>query len=439
MINWIKTIWSWIKSKIKWFLVAIGILGISVAATLPELTNEISLDKLTDKYEASTDIKADYVLEGTTLKATPKDDDKDRIEVWIGEKSDLELLGGKTNFEPKLTIARWDSEVEFSIVPKGLDLIETKDKNVKFKGDKIKFETPKVDYHLYELTEGEGGFEFEIILKEKPDTNVIEFTLVDKGIKYFYQPELTQEEINFGAFRPENIIGSYIVYASENKTNLVGGKEYKTGQVGIIYRPKATDAEGNWTWEELSIENGLLTIKIPQKFLDNAVYPIKSKGVNFGYETLGASSWGNDSYIGGNIWASGGAGEITEMWVGYVANWVSLAGESAIYKSSDKSKVAESDDLNVPQTVPATFFEHTISGEIEDADYYLVSNRNHYNLRLCYNDLDLNAQTQSYTYGSWPDTLNPSVVFTWTFSIYVTYTAGGEAPPEPQMQVIIIN
>jgi hypothetical protein len=91
--------------------------------------------------------------------------------------------------------------------------------------------------------------------------------------------------------RPENVVGSYVVCASENKINYVGGKEYKCGQVGVIYRPKVTDAEGKWVWEELKIENGLLTITIPQEFLDKAVYPLSSKGVNFGYETKGPSEW----------------------------------------------------------------------------------------------------------------------------------------------------
>ena len=112
------------------------------------------------------------------------------------------------------------------------------------------------NYRLYCVPKGlltekdlpEGGYEYQINLKSKPATNVIEFTLETQGLDFFYQPPLTEEmdehTAEFGEdievtgtdvkkngkivrHRPENIVGSYIVYASDSKINYVGGKEYK--------------------------------------------------------------------------------------------------------------------------------------------------------------------------------------------------------------------
>ena len=79
-----------------------------------------------------------------------------------------------------------------------------------------------------------------------------------KGLDFFYQPPLTQKEIDEGAFRPENVVGSYAVYASEQKTNYVGGKLYRTGKVGHIFRPKIIDSAGTEVWGKLNIDTEFL-------------------------------------------------------------------------------------------------------------------------------------------------------------------------------------
>ena len=78
------------------------------------------------------------------------------------------------------------------------------------KESKIKWTDGIVEAQFYELDNGD--FEFEYILKSIPSSNVIEFDIETKGLNFFYQPELTQQEIDEGASRPENVIGSYAVY-----------------------------------------------------------------------------------------------------------------------------------------------------------------------------------------------------------------------------------
>jgi hexosaminidase len=50
-------------------------------------------------------------------------------------------------------------------------------------GEKVKWEGAKISADIYSLDE---GHEFEVILKEKPASNVIQFTLQTKGLDFFY-------------------------------------------------------------------------------------------------------------------------------------------------------------------------------------------------------------------------------------------------------------
>lgn len=215
----------------------------------------------------------------TTFLKESRPNPKDRIEVEVGDSKQVD-------FHPQFKVKRWDNEVNFSARLKHTEanpIVEAVEEKVRWKGDKIEAD-------FYELTEDEGGFEFEITLKEKPVSNVIEFTLNTKGLDFFYQPPLTKEEIKSGNERPDNVVGSYAVYASEKKTNFVGGKEYKTGKIGHIYRPKIVDSAGKEVWGVLNIDGNTLSVTIPQKFLDKATYPVRhAAGLTFGYTSQGAS------------------------------------------------------------------------------------------------------------------------------------------------------
>jgi len=213
-------------------------------------------------------------LNSTTWKVVPKDDPKDRIEVEIGDAK-------QDKFYPQIKIMRWDNECNFSV-----RLVDDNTGSFSKVGEKIIYDKPDRKVEFYE---GDNCHKMVWFLKSKPTSNKIEFTIQSKDVDFFYQPELTQKEKDKGCFRPENVIGSYAVYAKTPKTNWVGGKEYKTGQLGFIYRPHLFDAEGKEEWGKLHIENGIYSVEIPQEFLDKAVYPIKSNDT-FGYTGEGASS-----------------------------------------------------------------------------------------------------------------------------------------------------
>lgn len=422
------------------------ILGLS-GCTLPKKDNQIggisdvSVTTMAEKYNASTDIKQKYQLDGTSLSHIAKDDDKDRIKVIIGNMPTGEL-GAESDFVPSARIERWDNEVSFTLKP-DLSAIATKDKKLSFDKDKIIFDTPKVKYQMYDLPVSEdlpeGGFEYEIDLLEKPDSNVIQIPIESEGLNFYYQPIYTEEEItkltNEGIFINRGTMGSYAVYTSEQKTNWVGGKEYKVGKVGQIHRPKMTDANGNWTWEELKIENGILTITIPQGFLDTAVYPVLSKGIKFGYETQGTAGGGSyairinsTTYLYNTVGSLYTASEnFTPTSITLYLSNVSISTpvKAAIY-ATDLSKQYETESTNETTTGWKT---KNISGasQLSADDYWLIGiadasgfTEDYQSVQGVYDNTGDSTYVSNGSY-TLPESLTDSGG-TSRWSIYATYT-----------------
>src|SRR3990172_8790988 len=211
-----------------------------------------------------------YAVDNNTLTQAVKTDPKDAITVEIGDSK-------QADFKPQFKVMRWDNEVNFS-------LRAQEDPNATVEVDKevIKYITPEYEVHQYDKPDvsEDGGFEFEWVLPKKPASNVLTATIQTKGLSFFYQPPLTQEEIDEGAERPENVVRSYAVYhTTKGGMNDVAGMEYKVGKAFHIYRPEAIDATGKWVYGDLDITvnedgTGMMTKTIPQGFLDNATYPV---------------------------------------------------------------------------------------------------------------------------------------------------------------------
>jgi hypothetical protein len=336
--------------------------------------DDTTIEKLADKFDRATEIKAKYSLKDGTLERkivknaeldAYKHEPKDEISVTIGNKPDPELLGADVkNFEPSITLSRWN-EVSFKVIP-DISAVALKDRTLTFSKDKILFDTPKVSYEMYDVVPNaenpEGAYKYIWYLKEKPLTNKVEFSIHSKGLDFFRQPALTEEyqngysqefqkEIvvtetqvkdldgNVLVERPENVVGSYAVYhQTKGGMNDINGKEYKTGKAFHIYRPHIIDAEGKETWGILNIDvaSGIYSEEIPQEFLDKAVYPIKSNA-NFGYEDTAMT-------------VSGYAYNNCEVLITYTAS----TGDTIILFKI----LAYSGDANVTQSAAA----YTISG-----------------------------------------------------------------------------
>jgi len=520
-------------------------------------------------------------LNETTFKHIQKADKNDRLEVIIGDDK-------QPDFKPQIKIQRWDNEVNYSV-----RLVDDENISSITGKDKIKHIGKKRDLKFYNIKEGkelgEGGYEFEVILKERPKTNKIKFTLVDKGVEYYYQPPLTEKEkgktknnilntiddelnevlnlfpksvlvigdgrgelvkilndrgikavnvdnsqwaydnkvtnnfifadilnglplddnsfdlvvsysflewyvpknkiefvlkeiervgqrglfgigfprnkdylngpeitqentsVNFWqdevknripsfpviikqiifpiANRPENVIGSYAVYTKEKKINWKGGKLYRTGKVGHIYRPKIIDKNGKWVWGELNIKDSILTITIPNKFLNEATYPV-IVDPTFGYDTVGGTSNGGGG-IRGSVYAGVvGSGDSISAYISaedYAGG--SPSRKWGLYKSSDSSFVGGTEEVQNTHSASWETLDFTSSPTLEAIDYVIVMWNNYIYGKsgsteiTRYYDSGGTEKFSDTEYGdTWPD---PASFETYSnkYSIYCTYTA----------------
>jgi hypothetical protein len=289
-------------NKLTKIILSITGAGVVMAAGAGKLKNEVSADKVIAKFEQADQIKAKYSLQdGKVLKREViKNAEKDKYKKEAKDKISVEIGNAdKDEFTPDIALKRWD-EVGFKIKPK-LDGVKTKDKDIEFTGDKVKFKTPKMDFEFYEVADGDGAYKYVWYLNEKPASNVVNFGIETTGLNFFYQPPLTQEYQNGYSeefkkeivvsetevkdldgkvlvHRPIDVVGSYAVY-HESKGVMVDkdGKDYKTGQAFMIYRPHLFDANGKESWGVLSIDAqaGTYSVEIPQEFLDSAIYPVR--------------------------------------------------------------------------------------------------------------------------------------------------------------------
>lgn len=127
------------------------------------------------------------------------------------------------------------------------------------------------------LEQGKGVV-YEYVWKTRPMTNSFSIAINLIGLVAYYQPALTQKEIDEGLIRPENVIGSYAFYHATKKDHRIGQTNYMAGKHSHLYRPKAVDTDGNGVWctfnKDLNL-TGVLITTCPQSFLDTAKYPVK--------------------------------------------------------------------------------------------------------------------------------------------------------------------
>jgi len=408
---------------------------------MPQINPTQINQTIKDKYSIVSNA---FRLSSRKKELTKDSKPKDLIITEVGDVK-------QTEFYPQVKIGRWGDDDNTNEVNLSLRLIdnETGKETLATKGDKIKWRKGDKTARFYEIAPSEqypeGAFEFDIELAKKPKTNIIEFSLNTKGVDFFYQPALTQQEIDEGANRPENVVGSYAVYASEQKTNYVGGKEYKVGKVGHIYRPKIYDASGAECWGILSVdkEAGKLSVEIPQAFLDKAVYPVVVDPT-FGYDTIGMNSL-PISYMFGGKFASGGEGNLTKITAYLSYEWADMEGKKfqyAIYDNSDE-KVGITAEHEIIGDEEDGWFDLAISNAITNQNYWLYI----WGEYLDYQDNSIfclydeisggvirGVNINLPVYNSWPSTLDGDDFDTgdlsnYKLSIYATYEAGGGAGP----------
>ena len=462
-------------------IITFGIVGTVLIFGANLAKNEVIASKVAEKYELATEIKAEYQLNETTLTKKIvknaeldkyKGEPKDEIKIEVGGDTPVVGIFGATTreFTPKIKLTRWN-EVNFSITPRGFDQVATKDKDLKFEGNKIRLDTPKMSFEMYEATTtSEGEYKYVWYLNEAPTTNKIEFDIETSGLDFFYQPALNIENTdpnltctetqcvdidgNVVSERPENVVGSYAVYhQTKGGMNDSAGKEYKTGKAFHIYRPHIIDASGAETWGILHIENGIYSVEILQDFLDKAVYPIKSNDT-IGYTTIGAGAntfIGNAFVVTALTSAGTTAGSSGIMSKFQVAAWDAGANNIirlAIYTLSGSTYTllsgSDSGGMTVARTTkPTQDSEWTsssgVSGSIVNGTVYWIAQNNNDSSTTLWVAMD-NGYTKyvAETYSNFPPSSisGLSVGTAKLYSIYATYTASGGAAATPKTDII---
>lgn len=366
----------------------------------------------------STEITDKYLVHSNTFIGKNPDVVTEEREIEIGDiHSD--------DFQPQVKLMQWENETNFSIrlidTDSDIPTIET-DKN------KIKFIKKDRECHFYDV---ENGFEFEVLLKSKPKTNTVQMSIESKGLKFNYQPELTEKEIDEGHTRLENVVGSYAVYHESKQGDYsgLGLKNYRAGKAFHIYRPKIIDSVGTEVWGALHINivDKFLTVDIPQEFLDNAVYPV-IVDPTFGYETIatGGTS-GPYNHISGSEFTLSEAGDATSITV-YLNGTTGGLLKCALYKA-DLSFIVATEERTLPASAAWYQFDFAAPQSLVAGDYILVAWGPATGFAsLLVRDIDTGVKRwwQEVTYGVWPSTLNASDR-TGVFSIYCTYTVGGDS------------
>jgi len=268
----------------------------------------------------------------------------------------------------------------------------------------------------------EGAFEFDIVLKEIPTSNVIEFTVNTKNLVFHKQEALTPEDKFNGARRPANVVGSYAVYHDSKK-----GNEYQTGKVSHIYRPRIFDANNNWVWGDLNVDTnaGILSITIPQDFLNIAVYPVVVDPT-FGYTTIGASSQVTPSsleYYGNTGTIS--AGTITDISI--AAKKASAGNNTAYYNVSTSTtlhgNLSATSQVNSLTTSFAWYTKTGLSVSVSAGTLYVTGAPDYggpYDATSTAYDTSTGTNGGKYSSGDVWTAEN-----TRNYSVYATYTASG--------------
>lgn len=351
-------------------------------------------------------------------------DADDDIQTIIGDPDE-------PDFTPEFSIDKWGEECKLKIrIPSPpFDRYPIKDEN-----EKISLEYGNRRYRWYIIESPDKdetceALEWEIEIDEPPSSNEFIFPIETENLRFEFQPPLTQAEIDHGCIRPEDVVGSYVLY-HETKTH----NKYKTGQIGIIYKPKIVDSNGDWIWCALEIDTNLgqLKIIIPQSFLDTAIYPL-ILDPTFGYNSIGASqlavnsTWCYCAISAADKLASSSGYTLTELHAYIQSSLSSSTFKMAYYKiSGTDPSTKQYETVNI--TATSTFGWRGITGltDIMPASTDVVVAQGEYGsgtFYLKYNSVatSANERTGSTLPANWTGGIENG----WQLSMYGVYDEGG--------------
>ncbi len=363
----------------------------------------------------------------TDSQIDPYTDKGDRMEIMVASdvieagEAKVELMKDK----PKVIFSKWNDEIRLSVSYGKVEASGDRD----LLSDKMKWKGVDEEVHAYPLENGD--FEIEVVLNKKPDTNVFEFQLDGyEDLDFWYQPELTQTELDEGAFRPENVVGSYAVYHKVKANHIIGQTNYQTGKAYHIYRPKVIDDNGVEVWGELNYNNGILSVIVPQGYLDNAKYPVRVDPT-FGFTDVGGTTSLGQDRASVSKFTLSEDGDVTKM---TTYAWKHTAGDgvlgTAIYDdavTSNPEDFQAEDSGDAITTTAEAWLDTTITVSLTTGDYWLAGWGNPF-ANFKFDSGGDFANKDGETYETWADPYGtPSFESDRKISIYATYTADAPA------------
>ena len=341
---------------------------------------------------------------------------------------------------PSVTMQKWNGADHLDVsYSKPAKSVPTR----KFMTNQI--ETPIDNQQMVTMkpTDDGTGFNVDVTLSAKPSTNVFTYTFDNWQDKdFFYQPPLNVEMASStctetdcgGSHRPENVVGSYAVYSKVHANHILGQTNYDTGKLFHIYRPLVTDANGSTTWASLNIVNGVMSVTVPQSFLDSASYPVVVDPT-FGYTTIGASVDTNDfNFVATGFPYTATTGDtITKYsFYGYqttgsypeVATYLVVAGVAT-------SRLDTAQTITLPPTTAAWTDSSVISVSMSGGSTYAIAFGKLVSKVYVKYDSSGGAGKHASIQTSLPSTWAGTTSSGSRYSFYATYTASSGVSPIP--------
>ncbi len=303
---------------------------------------------------------------------------------YVINYSGEEVIVGKgtDTFVPEITLYRFGTETSVTLGEPLVNGEPLSQKNASstITDNVISWASKDIEFNFYPVaidSQNElGSFEYNMsIANSKAGTgttlNSISFPMTSIGLSFYYQPELTQEEIDANTIRPENVVGSYAVYHSTKRDHIIGQTNYKSGKAFHIYRPMLVDNAGDTVYADIIITDGWLTIDYSniEDWLDKAKYPVSQvAGLEFGYHSLGGSSTSYEMAAG---LYPGVAGLAIDVYLGWASAFSDIDTYGGLYEADD-SLFAWNGPVEVPAFAIDAWYQYSVFGTLSAQDYYIT-------------------------------------------------------------------
>jgi hypothetical protein len=268
----------------------------------------------------------------------------------LGEDADPVFMGDRAStslWQPTVELTRWDEEC-LSLMLEGVGAGDPT-----LSQDQLTRRDGSQEIRLYAPTAKD--FEWELVLHSKPSVSEWVWRMKGhEGFSFYRQAPLTAEELTDGHQRPANVEGSYAVYRL-GRDNVTGGTRYRQGKLFHLYRPLATDADGNQAWGDLAIDGDRLKVSFDPLWLDKvAVYPVVVDP-NLGYTTVGGSFYNTTRRVYGcsnsALVTAGSNGTASKLWVYSHASGGGAEFKTALYDAATSgNRLTSSYTVSSPTT-----------------------------------------------------------------------------------------